>query len=337
MSDEVQPYTAPGFRDRAQLIAERQTQSAIKLLDRTAEDFMSMPWGGLDEIVGGMAQGDIWFIGGFSGDGKTTALTSAVDCWYERGKRIYYLGLESKPNILKTHWACKRLGIDAGEVLTGRALQWPDWKIRKSELVAMIRAFDEGQTAAQVHFSPVSFLDDEALRVALKNAQDFGADILILDHIDHVEGDKGSPYEISRRVCQTLLRNSQASGVRCLVATQFNNDAVKGNRAGRYLPPQPGHVFMGGHKRMIASGMLGLYRPLKRGLDPETMKQFQAGTLEPQDVCEPNTMGVVCMKHRLLGKYEGRRVYLGVDRGKVVELPEHDQPNNHGIRTARML
>ncbi len=103
------------FRERAARVAASQTKSAIRLLDRTAADFMRMPWVALDSIVGGMAAGDIWFLGGFSGDGKTTALTSAVDCWYEGGKRIYYLGLESRPNILKTHWACKRLGLDAGK------------------------------------------------------------------------------------------------------------------------------------------------------------------------------------------------------------------------------
>ncbi len=324
------------FLDRAQRVAEIQTQKAIALLDRTADDFMQMPWAALDSITGGIAAGDIWFLGGFSGDGKTTALTSAVDCWYEKGKRIYYLGLESRPNILKTHWACKRLGLDAGEVLSGKSLAWYDWPHRKAELAAVIRSFDEGQTAAQVHFSPVEFVDGEALRVAMRDAREFGADILILDHIDHIEGDHGTPYEVSRDVCMTLLRQAQSFGVRCLVATQFNNDAVKGNRIGRYLPPQPSHVFMGGHKRQIASGMLGLYRPLKANLTTDEMRDFQRGLLEPQHVCEPNVMGVVCMKHRLFGKHEGRRVYLGVEKGKVVDLPETELGALlHGIKNNR--
>jgi len=289
----------------------------------------------LDDLVGGMSAGDIWFLGGFSGDGKTTIMTSAVDRWYDAEKRIYYLGLESRPFVLKTHWACKRLGIDAGEVLSGAALHWHDWKERKAELIAMIASFDEGQTAAQVHFSPVSFVDGEALRRAMKDAQEFGADILIIDHIDHIEGDKGNPYEVSRQVCMTLLREAQATGIRCLVATQFNNEAVKGNRVGRYLPPQPGHVFMGGHKRQIASGMIGVYRPLRKGLDTEVMRDFQRGNLEPQEVCEPNTMAAVCMKHRLFGNREGRRIYLGIERGKVADLPERDQPNSHSISTNR--
>jgi hypothetical protein len=321
------------FRANAARVASIQTEQAIRLLDRTPSDFLRMPWDSLDGIVSGMAAGDIWFLGGFSGDGKTTALTSAVDCWYEAGKRIYYLGLESRPKVLKTHWACKRLGLDAGQVLSGDALHWLNWPERKRELAAMIRSLDEGHTAAQVHFSPVEFVDGEALRRAMRNAREFGADVLIVDHIDHIEGHHGSPYEVSRDVCMTLLRQAQAFELRCLVATQFNNEAVRGNRIGRYLPPQPSHVFMGGHKRQIASGMLGLYRPLKQNLSPETMKDFQRSILEPIDVCEPNTMGVVCMKHRLFGSHEGRRVYLGLERGRVVDLPEADQPNRHGIRT----
>jgi KaiC/GvpD/RAD55 family RecA-like ATPase len=324
-----------GFRSTAEHIGRKQTESAIKLLDRTDSDFLRMPWGTLDDVVSGMSAGDIWFIGGFSGDGKTTALTSAVDCWYEAGKRIYYLGLESRPNVLKTHWACKRVGLDAGEVLSGKALRWPDWKERKAELVAMLRSLDESDSAAQVHFSPMEFVDADRLKEAMKNAREFGADVFILDHIDHIEGAQGSPYEVSRGVCMTLLQEAQSSGIRCLVATQFNNEAVRGNRAGRYLPPQPHYVFMGSHKRQIASGMLGLYRPLKQGLDADTLRQFQHGGLEPIDVCEPDTMGVVCMKHRLFGKYEGKRVFLGVKRGRVVDLPHRDQPNTHGIRTNR--
>lgn len=312
--------TSINFRDRAATVASLTTHSAIKLLDRTAEDFLRMPWRALDEIVSGMGAGDIWFLGGFSGDGKTTALTSAVDCWFEAGKRIYYLGLESRPNILKTHWACKRLRINAGAVLSGDAVHWPDWAEKKAELKAMIHGLDSGSTAAQVHFSPTEFVDAKALQLAMKNAQEFGADILILDHIDHIQGNIGTPYEVSRDVCMTLLREAQSSGIRCLVATQFNNESLRGNRAGRYLPPQPSHVFMGGHKRQIAAGMLGLYRPLKHGLHPDTLRLFQQGTLEPKDVCEPNTMGVVCMKHRLFGNHEGRRVFLQVDHGRVTDL-----------------
>lgn len=325
------------FRDRAHKIAVNQSRQAVKLLDRTESDFLSMPWSNLDAVVSGMSEGDIWFTGGFSGDGKTTMLTSAVDCWYEAGKRVYYLGLESRPNVLKTHWACKRIGIDAGEVLSGKALRWPDWKERKAELVAMIHSLDESDSAAQVHFSPTQFMDAEKLREAMQNAKEFGADVLIVDHIDHIEGEQGSAYEVSRAVCNTLLREAQSTGIRCLVATQFNNEAIRGNRAGRYLPPQPHYVYMGSHKRQIASGMLGLYRPLRQGLDAETMRSFQQGQLEPIDVLEPDTMAVVCMKHRLMGKYEGKRVYLGVQRGRVVDLPSRDIPNIHGIRTRGMM
>jgi KaiC/GvpD/RAD55 family RecA-like ATPase len=322
------------FKARAATVASLQSRGALKLLERTESDFLSMPWPSVDALVSGIAESDIWFLGGFSGDGKTTFLTSFVDCLYESSKRIYYLGLESRPKILLTHWACKRLGLDAGEVLSGLALKWHDWKERKAELAAMIRSLEEGQSAAQVHFSPTQFVDAQALNEAMRNAKEFGADVLVLDHIDHIEGDAGSAYEVSRQVCAELKRQADSTGIKCIVATQFNNEAIKGNRAGRYLPPQPNYVFMGSHKRQIASGMLGLYRPLKTGLDPETMRDFQRNILKPNDVCEPFTMGVTLMKHRLFGSREGERTFLGIHRGKVVELAEQNRPNVHGIRTS---
>jgi KaiC/GvpD/RAD55 family RecA-like ATPase len=309
------------FRARAATVNALTTQGAISLLNRTREDFLWMPWPALDDLVAGIADGDIWFLGGFSGDGKTTAMTSALDCWYEQGKRIYYLGLESRPNVLKTHWACKRLGYDAGLVLSGKALDWYNWQAVRQEIAAMVQGLNEGQTAAQVHFSPVDFVDGEALRRAMRDAKEFGADVLMIDHIDHIEGDRGSTYETSREVCRTLLREAQSTGLKCLVATQFNNEAIKGNRIGRYLPPQPNHVFMGSHKRQIAAGMLGLYRPLKQGLTAETYRQFQRGMAEPKDVCEENTMAAICMKHRLRGNQEGRRVMLKVEHGRVMDRP----------------
>lgn len=326
-----------GFRERAATVASIQTRSAIKLLDRTADDFLTMPWRAVDDLVSGIGEGDIWFAGGFSGDGKTTFLTSAVDRWYESGKRIYYLGLESRPKILLTHWACKRLGLDAGEVLSGLSLGWHDWPARRAELSGMIRSLEEGQTAAQVHFSPTEFVDGPALRQAMRDAKEFGADLLILDHIDHVEGESGTTYEVSREVCVTLLREAQATGMRCLVATQFNNDAVRNNRLGRYLPPQPNYVYMGGHKRQIAAGMLGLYRPLRHGLEAEEMRAFQRGTLEPKDVCEPSTMAVSVMKHRLFGNREGQKVYLRIEKGKATDMPESELGPVHGIRTRGMM
>jgi hypothetical protein len=312
-----------GFRDRAAKVASLTARKAIKLLDRGPEAWLRMPWDSLDAYVAGMSEGDIWFVGGFRSDGKTSWLTSALDCWYESGKRIFYLGMESQPMTLMTHWACKRLRLDAGEILGGNAARlWPDWQARRAELKAMIASLEEGQTAAQVHFSPVQFVDAEALRQAFNDAREFGADVLIVDHIDHIDGERGSSYEQSRQVCSTLMRSAQDTGIRALVATQFNNEACR-RRGLRHLPPQPQYVYMGSHKAQIADGMLGLYRPYRPDITAEEIRQYDHTQLDMAAVCAPDTMAVAIMKHRLFGRYEGKVVRLRFDRGRVMEPPIH--------------
>lgn len=304
--------------------AREQIVDVLSALKRSPQQFLHFTWPALDELVGGISRGEVWFFGGFSGDGKTTFAMSAVDAWHRLGRRIYYMGLESKPWILRTHWACRRLGLDAGDVLSGKAAQtWPDWSSQRERLSGEVLSQDHGDNSEHMYFSGVPFVNLRRLREACEQAADLRSDVMIVDHIDHIEPEaKGkSAFDESRAVIKALMGYAQEYDLRLLVATQFNNDAIKGNRLGRYQAPQPQAVYMGSHKRQVASGMLGLYRPLKFGsVDVEALKRFRSGDGEPQDVCEPNTMGVCVMKHRLYGNREGKRAFLGVRKGAVVEL-----------------
>lgn len=309
-------------------VAAEQIAEALADLDREPHDFLHFPWMSLDGLVGGIPSGDVWFVGAFSGHGKTTFLMSALNQWFEAGRRIYYMGLESKPKTLRTHWACKRLGFDAGDVLSGKAAKdWPDWRDIRKRIGDDIRAQNQGHAGERVYISPVPEVNVRQLREGCEQAADLGSDVMIIDHIDHIEpeGRGRSAFEESRQVVKALMGYAQKFDLRLIVATQLNNDALKGNRIGLYQAPQPHHVYMGSHKRQIASGMIGLYRPLKFGsVDVEALKRFRAGDGEPQDVCEPNTMAAVIMKHRLYGNREGKRAFLGVDHGRVVQLSEAD-------------
>lgn len=319
-----------------QIEAKDQAADAINDIRRSPDSFLHLPFTALDEIVGGIGAGDIWFVGAYSGHGKTTFLTSALDAWFEQGKSVYYMGLESRPKILRTHWACKRLGLDAGEVLTGKLAERLDAEFVRAQLAKEIQEQTRGERSEQVYFSPRQFVDAAALRAAANEANQLRSDVLIIDHVDHLSGSGSGLYEQSVHAMKTLLSVAQEFGLRVLAATQFNNEMIRGNRIGMHQAPQPGAVYMGGHKRQIATGMLGLYRPLKFGGGNENdLKAFNRGSLEPQAVCEPNVMAVSVMKHRLFGNREGRRVFLRVEKGKVLDLPEHEGPNVHGIPTTR--
>lgn len=322
-------------------VASDQVTDALADLDRPAEAYLHFPWPALDGVVGGMPAGDIWFLAGFSGQGKTTFISSVVDAWYEEGRRIYWLGLESRGKTLRTHWACKRLGIDAGEVLTGKLKHMPNWAATREAVRAEIMSQMHGDKLTRVYISPVEFMGLDELERAADEACEMRADVVIIDHIDHIGGGDGTQlHSESVRVNQRLLSIAQDAGLTFLVATQLNNDAVRHDRLAAYQPPQPHHVYMGSHKRMIASGMLGICRTLRvGGSDPERTKLVRDGTLEPHEILEPNTMLVTVMKHRNNGAMEGKRCLLGVHNGRVRELdPEHArdiEARRNAIKTNR--
>lgn len=305
--------------------ASDEIVEALLDLERPSTHFFRLPWPALNSLVGGIPKGDVWYIGAFSGHGKTTFLTSMLDLCYERNDKVYYLGLESKPKTLRTHWACKRIGYDAGKILTGDYLdEWSEEaiKVARKAISGELHLQLQSPYVDRVKFCPTPLIDHNRLWRAAEDAVNFGADVFIVDHVDHIQSDSEAKsfYQESVRINQALLQIAQQTGMRVFPATQFNNDAVRGNRLALHLTPQPHYVKMGGHKREVATGMLALYKPLKLvGLDPGALKAVMGGQGEIRDVLEPNTMAVYCMKHRHYGAREGSKIYLNVEHGKVLD------------------
>jgi RecA-superfamily ATPases implicated in signal transduction len=303
-----------------------QTHEADQALNRPASAYLHLPFGAVDGLVGGIAPGDVWFVAAFSGNGKTSLLMSLVLRLLQAGRTVFYMGLESRPHILRTQLACLRLGYDVGEVLSGAAKGWGKWDAIKAELITDIQQQRALKPGYKFLVDGQAAIHADGLAPALHQAALSSADLVIIDHIDHLQlGDGGSIYDQSRKVTHLLLRLAHEYQLRLLIATQLNNEAAKGDRLAIYQPPQPHHVYMGAHKRMIATGMLGLFRPTRTGLTKEETNAVRAGTAEPHTILEPNTMGVVCMKHRYYGQREGHRAVLHVERGKVDDMAERDR------------
>lgn len=322
------------------VVASDQVSDAIIALQRPAHAFLRMPWPSLDALVGGIQPGAVWFLGGFSGNGKTTLLMTLLDLLYERDRRVYYLGLESDPLELRTTWAALRLGIMPGDAITGEIKVMPNGPALQAALEQDLKDQVQDRRAKSVYISPEEFIDCQRLEHAVEEAKDFGADVFIVDHIDHIEGGEGTNlYAESVRTVKRTLTLAKRYRMPMLVATQFNNEAASGHPLAVYRPPQPGHVFMGGHKRQIASGMLGLYRPMRlTGVSEDEMKAVASGRMEAWKILEPNTMGVVVMKHRAYGSRERKSCLLRVENGRCVEPGSLDYAGaQHGIRSNRDL
>ncbi len=303
-----------------------QINAAEDSLYAAPEDFLHLPWDGVEGLVGGIGRGNVWFVGGFSGNGKTTLLMNLTNEWLRDDLTVYYLGTETRPNELRTKLACLRVGVYAGDVLSGALLGRDDWPDTRARLVADIKS--QGTLAKGNRFlvCPVDRVDASDLTGAYHDAAIQMADVLIIDHIDHIThgGGKGG-FEDARMLAHLVLDLAQSTGVPTIVATQFNNEGLKGDRLGQYQPPQPHHVFMGGSKRQIAWGMLGLYRPIRDDLSADDLKSARAGLIEPPQFLEPNCLGVTCMKNRNYGSREGKRARLTFDHGVLRDQTERDR------------
>jgi len=275
--------------------------------------------------MGGMPGGEVCTICAFSSQGKTLFLTSYVDEMYETtNKKLYVMGLESKPKTLRTHWACKRLGYDAGDLLSGEFLKWANFQEVRHSVKEEIMSQNRGSKFERVRFCPTAQINADNLFRAADAAAEFGADIFIIDHIDHIDGAKGkSEYSMSVQVCRAILKIAQEYGFLMMPSSQLNNEAVKHNRIALHLPPQPQYVKYGGHKREMSTWMIGAYRPLRvAGVESKELAAVNAGFKQATGILEPKTMAINFMKHRLYGAREWSKVYLRVEHGKVFDADQ---------------
>lgn len=306
-----------------------QVGEAQAFLDLPAERFLRLPWPRLDATIGGTMPGTLSFLAGHPGGGKTSFLLTLMLRLLASGKRVYYAGLESRPNILRTQVACRVLGLDHGAVLAGNAQAQPDWPDVRARLVAELeRQRDLDGAYGRLRFAPHTHVDTAAACEIMAEAADFGADLVVVDHIDHVTADgKQGLYAESRHVVQVLDSLSKQHGLKTLAATQTNWTGRSADPYRNHRPIQEEHLYMGGHKVHVAHWIVGVYRPLEGGKVPKDLdKMIRGGERPLTDALAKHTVAVNVLKSRVLGDGKHAIVPLGFWRGEVLdEVPRHRQ------------
>jgi KaiC/GvpD/RAD55 family RecA-like ATPase len=306
-------------------VAQEQTADAVLAMDRELDEYARLPFTALDELVGQIPPGDVGFICGFSGQGKTTLVSSMVQRITDSGKCAYVVPLESEPHIFRTHLACKALKLHAGKVLTGvykRELPADEWRMLRLRIRDAILTQSHGLMLERLFVSPTRRMDVKTLEQNARHAAEVGADFFIIDHIDHIAGGEGrNPHAESALVVDRVLDLTQHYGLATICTSQLNNEAVKNDPLGQYQCPRPHHVYMGGKKRQNAAWMLGIFRPLRlSGTDRDEMAAVRNGAAEAWKLLEPNCMAAALMKSRHFGEREGHRTYLEVRDGIVSDF-----------------
>jgi KaiC/GvpD/RAD55 family RecA-like ATPase len=315
------------------VIASDQVIEAITALNRHPETFVRWPYPELDALTGPMAPGNVWFVCATSGGGKTTFVASTIDLWQQQGKRIYVMALETRPHEFRTYLACMAVDFPPGDALSGNLLSLPHGPSVRDQIKAALMEQTRKPYVERVMVSGTRAINLAGLEQGLKEAKAFGADVVIVDHIDHIAaGDGKSGYEEAKRVNDMALRMAQDNDLLLLFTSQLNQSAGHGDALTKYQPPRADHIAFGSLKQRNATGMIGLYRPIRVRQPDESeddyaacMKAARAGHSDLQTALEPNTMGVTAMKLRNYGSREGAKVMLGVRHGRVFPLEERDR------------
>lgn len=334
----TQPLRDAAFDQDHDAETTTQVNAAVTNLGRPDDDWLEWPWPELTGLCGRMAPRDVWFVNAFSGNGKTLFVTSAIAAWLVTFTKVYVMPLETTAEDFRTYLACQAIGVDPGIVNGGGMLDLSvttrlDWEKRlRAELNR--QEFDRG-LKEHLKVKGVEEINLARLMLAAEEAYEWGAKVLVVDHIDHIEGGDGKDlYTESTRVNKAAKRLAKKYDLTFLFTSQMNNEAVRGgrDRLAQFGPPMPHHVFMGAHKRMIATGMLGLHRKLRDPHEHETpdeylaaLKKSRDGTAPPMDALAPNIMAVTLMKSRNFGAREGNRAFLAVEHGRVTHLSERDR------------
>lgn len=319
-----------GAREGAQ---DAQVGEALAQLDLPATAFLSWTYPALDEMLGPIPPATINFLCAASGQGKTAFLLSLMTRWHTAGRRVYYAGLESKPLILRTQWACRVLGVDPGEVLSGRYHARFNAETLREKIKAELTKQRTDPAYRTVRFAPHPEMNVPAMIDALTEAHEWGADLVVIDHIDHVGGgDSENLYAESRGVHRVLKAMVEKFGLRTMIASQLNNTGMGADPLLNHRPVRDERVFMGGHKRQLADLMLGFYRPLRDDLTKQERARFHEDKLTKDTLIESGVNILQCMKHRLDGKREGQRVRLGFAKGEILNSPaevhRHQEADN---------
>lgn len=314
-------------------IADAQVGEAMRALDRHPSTFVRWPFSDLDALTGPMAPGNVWFVCAASGGGKSTFVASVIDKWRWDRKKVYVMALETRAFEFRTYLACMAVGFPPGDALSGQLLTLPDGQEWRDRIVAELKRQRMSPYVDQVMISGQRAINLDGARKAFKEAKAFGADAIIVDHIDHLEGGDGSNlFSEAKKINHGILRMAQDNGILAICTSQLNMDASSGDYLTKYLPPKDNHVLFGGLKRQVCTGMIGLFRPIRRPMPGESEEEFtnamklaRTQGIGIPEMLEPNTMGVSAMKLRHYGTREGMRISLSVEKGRVDAMLERDK------------
>jgi KaiC/GvpD/RAD55 family RecA-like ATPase len=305
----AQAEEPPDFASRTRT----QVRRARELIHEDFAQCVQLPWPSLAEVIGhGLLPYQLWTIAAASGHGKTTFAMNLVKAWVEMGKRVYVVPLEQPTDVMRVYLAALTLNFPTRLALANRWREMLNPTAQDAVDAELVRQEDESEL---LHFSDVDFLTVSGLPAVLKEAQAFGADVILIDHIHHVRVEGHNSAAEFVRLCQTLGDFTKNQRTPIVSMAQLNRGQGPRDRLKPYLPPDVDSIQMGKVLEQVSSVVMGLFRPLVSWVDKAIRARIRLGA-PVKPYLKPNTMAVDVLKSRISGDC-GEIVDLVYDRGHI--------------------
>ena len=322
-------------------------EDAETLLNMPASSLVRWPWRAVNELAGPIVPGRLTYVAGWPGGGKTTLISHLLRYWLDQGLRVSMLPLEADPLEVMARLACLELGINADLALSMKLRMSADAgdpfaRKQLAELTEWMRAQRKNTGfLKQLRIEPLESLTPQSFAKSVHAAALMESDILVVDHVDEVEGeanDATPEIQLSNQIQSAALRLAKYYRIPVILATQLNSSRTGGDPLAFYRAPRSDFLYNKGKKEQKAATILGLYRPMDMTLvDKDTNRAVAAGSMSASSIAKANTMGIVGMKLRYGGSALGSTCELHYEHGKLADLAGHDalesSIDRHGIAT----
>lgn len=315
------------------VIGQEAIEYAEWLHHMDVDTLVRWPWQAVNDLAGPLAPGRLTYVAAFPGGGKTTFLTHCLYYWLAEGKTVTYLPLEADPGEVYVRLACLEIGANADDALSFRLAQRKadgdaDAVRVHDELTVAYRLLKERRALLEsLRILPVPTLTVSAFNKAVAVAQAMESDLIVVDHVDHVEseaGDGASEIATSNALQAAALAAAKGLNIPVVLATQLNSSRAGNDRLAHYRPPATDWLYNKGKKEQMAANILGLSRVLRTGVPTEWVSEARAGMRPITDVVLDNRMAVTGMKLRYGGGMKERTVQLAYEHGRITDLDAMD-------------
>jgi hypothetical protein len=338
--DEAPTHAAPPGGDdlpSADELSDAQYAAAVYRLHEDTSTYPRFPWKSLATLAGPMCPEDLVMVAARTGGGKSLFLQNLFDALIVAGRFGLYVGLEQSPDVLRIKWACIRRDIAPKLVLAtpDELAKSPQWDAAMCAVQEELRWQKSPEIRVRAHFSATRKINPRRLRAWTEWAVDHGCEFVIIDHIDRVEhGNGANPFH---EVSETIRLAKELAAEHRIVMILASQVGRPGDPLEQFMPPALHNLRGAGTKEEESDTVLGIYRPLRLDVTEQELKAVRQGLKNRDDVLEPNTMGVMVLKHRLDGPQAGKVVKLAVRHQRVMEIPERDQYTTTGGAVRKVL